>query len=280
MRHIATFLCGATLMFGGLVFAAPPTTEPAATTPEELVKTQLEVDALRKISDLKLSADQLKKLREMTENPAGDLPSASGDVDPDYDAALKSLHDAILSGDEGAIKAAKDRVSKLEYKLDIDRPSPDLTDAASKRANEALQLLTPHQLAGYIAWNADEIVDCHALLSDALGKCQDLSKDKFIALRDRVADEISSLLVFTAPGNPKPPIYQKIVKLMDHVRGMSHGGFQSQQIAIDDEISDLLSKLGPVRGIKNWTVREMAELLANPELHHAIDEYQKTVAAK
>jgi hypothetical protein len=35
-----------------------------------------------------------------------------------------------------------------------------------------------------------------------------------------------------------------------------------------------------VRGIKNWTVREMAELLANPELHHAIDEYQKTVAAK
>jgi len=279
MRCMTVFLSAATLLFGSVAFAGAATTEPSATTPDELVKTQLEVDALRTISELKLTTDQLKQLREMTENPAGDLPSASGEVDADYDAALSTLRDAILSGDGDKIAAAESRVSELEHKLGIDRPIPDLTDAAFARANDALKLLTPHQLAEYIAWSADDIVDCHTLLSEALDKCHDLPKDKFISLRDRVADEISSLVAFTPPGNPKPPIYQKIVKLMDRVRGMSQGSFESQQIALDDEISDLISKLGPIKGIRNWTARELAELLSNPEFHRAIDEYQKTIAA-
>jgi hypothetical protein len=266
------------LLFGTRAFASAATTEPFVITPEELVKTQLEVDALKTISDMQLTTVQLTHLREMTENPAGDLPSAPDHVDPDYDAALNALHDAILSGDKEKIETAKGRVFNLEAKLGIDPPSPDVTDAAFKRANEVMRLLTPHQFVGYIARNADDMVDCGTLLGDAVDKSHDLPKDKFISLRDRVAGEISALLDFTPPDSPKPPIYQKIVKLLDHVHGMSHDSLQSQRIALDDNISDILNKIGPLQGLKNWMDHRMALLLANPEVHHAIDEYKKAIA--
>jgi hypothetical protein len=246
-------------------------------SPGKLVKTQLEVDALSTLNDLNVTPDQLAAISDLSAGAAGAEPAPPAEVNANYAAALSALRDAILTRDEDKIDAAQQHVSDLEDQLDIDTPTPELTDAACAKVPDALKLFSPHQVAEYLAQNADDFPDVQALLSEAIDECRGLAKDQFADLRDDVADEISTVAGFKPTAAGKPPIHQKIVSFLNRVHALSDDDFKTQRAALGDEAKGLVKDIPAISGIRNWFEHELAELLANPELPRAIEEYQKAL---
>jgi hypothetical protein len=243
----------------------------------KFVKTQLEVDALSTLNDLNLTAEQLSAISDLSADTAGAEPAPPAEVNANYAAALASLREAILTRDEDKIDAAQQHVSDLEDQLDIDTPTPELTDAACAKVADAMKLLSPHQVVQYFAQNADDFPDVQALLAEAIDECRGLPKDQFTDLRDDVADEISTVAGFKPTAAGKPPIHGKIVNFLNKVHGLSDDDFKSQRSALVDEGKALVKDIPAISGIRNWFEHELAELLANPQLPKAIEEYQKTL---
>ena len=242
------------------------------------VKLQLEVDALTSLNDLNLSPDQLSALKDMAADTAGTLSEKPTPVTDEYISTLKFLRGALLAKNEDKIDLAEDRVGDLGDKQDDDS-EPDIaqSDAAKQKGPELLKSLSVKQVAEYVSANADEIDDPTQLVIEAIHQCRGMNDDDFANLREDTAQEMG---IFGGGSNPAktPAIAGKVKNLLNRAHKMSNSEYTDQQSQLEDEARKLVGGADPIPCLRHWMENEMADLLSNPELPHAIEEW--TAASK
>jgi hypothetical protein len=242
------------------------------------VKLELEVDALTTLNDLNLSKDQLSALKDLAADTAGTLSEKPTPVTDEYISALKDLREALLGRSEDKIDTAEDRVGDLGDKQDDDS-EPDVVQsgAAKKKGPELLKALSVKQVAEYLSANADDVDDPTQLLIDAIHQSRGMDDNDFADLRDDTAQEIG---IFAGGSNPAktPQVVNKVKNLLTKAHKMSNSDYATQQSQLEDDAHKLVGGGDPIPSMRHWMENEMADLLANPELLHATDEW--TAAGK
>lgn len=264
----------AAMDLGGVAVAAPPEAPPSSQPAETDATTlALEVDALSALNDLQLSADQATKLRDLAKGAAGTAHAAPGASDPDHLAATRALRKALLSGSDNAIDSAEGKLADVEDQMDADPdPMVDLTAQAKSSAEAAMKLLSPRQLANYLGSIADGVPDISDIIM-AIDDSHQLSQEDFVAERDRLAEDFVTLMGGIHP-KMQPKIGMRIKNLLDRARKMPDDQFAAKAADLHAEAAQLTGDLDPVVGLRHCMEREMAELLSNPQLPHALDEWK------
>ncbi|MGD0388480.1 MAG: hypothetical protein ABSC42_05935 [Tepidisphaeraceae bacterium] len=269
MRNPYTlFFAAALWLFIGSRFLQAQTDKPSGE-----VKLELQVDALSTLHDLNLTPEQLSALKDLASDTAGTLSDTPAPVTADYNAAMKDMRDALLSKDEDRIDSAEDKIGDAADKQDPDsEPDVEQSESAKTKAVTFLKTLSVKQVAGYIGQNAEDIDDPTELLLDAVHQSRDLSDDDFASLRDDTSKELGMLSGGVNPGKP-PKIVSKVNQLLTRVHRLSAEEYGDQQSALEDEARKLVAGMDPIPCLRHWMENEMADLLSNPELGQAIDDW-------
>ena len=256
---------------------APDAQAAATTAPARVDATNLslEVDALSALNDLQLSPDQVGKLRDMAKGAAGVAHAAPGGSDPEYLAATRALRKALLSGNANNIDTAEGKLADLEDQMESDPdPTVELSEAAKSTAEAAMKLLTSRQVAEYLGEISDGIPDASDVIS-AIDDSHQLSQEDFIAERDRLAEDFGTLAGGVKPAK-QPKIVMKVKNLLDRARKIPDDQFAAKVGDLHAEAQQLEEGVDPIPGLRHCMEREMAELLSNPQLPHALDEWKPT----
>ncbi|MGA2441591.1 MAG: hypothetical protein ABSH08_11570 [Tepidisphaeraceae bacterium] len=237
------------------------------------VKLELEVDALAAIHDLNLMPEQLSALKDLASNTAGTLSDTPAPVTADYEAAMKDMRDALLSKDQDRIDIAEDKMGDVADKQDPDsEPDVEQSGSAKTKAVTFLKSLSVKQVGDYISQNSDDIDDPAQVLLDAVHQSRDLSDDDFESLQDDTAEELGIFSGGLNPGRP-PKIVSKVDQLLTRIHHLSAKEYKNQQSALEDEARKLVEGMDPISCLRHWMENEMADLLSNPQLSQAIDEW-------
>jgi len=237
------------------------------------VNLEMQVDALSTLHDLNLTPEQLSSLKDLASDTAGTLSDTPAAVTADYKAAIKDMRDALLSKDEDKIDSAEDKIGDVVDKQDPDsEPDVQQSDSAKTKAVTFLKTLSVKQVAGYISQNADDIDDPTELLLDAVHQSRDLSGDDFTSLRDDTAEELGMLSAGANPAKP-PKIISKVNQLLNRVHHLKAQEYSDQQSALEDEARKLVAGMDPIVCLRHWMENELADLLSNPQLSQAIDDW-------
>jgi hypothetical protein len=195
-------------------------------------------------------------------------------IDAPYQAVQSALKDALLTGDPDKIDQAKEKVSDLEDNLDTtSQADVVLTDTSKNEVSQAAKLITIRQLAGFLGNNADDLPDPTEIALDVLDHSHGTTDDDFADMRDDAADQIGLLAGGVVLEN-KPRVVVKLLALLNKDRKLSDADFNSQHQALIDEVKKVTQDINPLVAIRHWTEEQLAQLLANPELAVALDEYK------
>jgi hypothetical protein len=269
MRYARALLLAA----GFLIFAATPRgfSQEAPLSPD--AKLQMEVDALSSLNDLSLTSDQLSSLKDMASDTAGALSQKPTPMSDIYKSAIVDLRVALLSKDADKIDSAEDKVDDLADKEDPDsQPDIDQSSAAKSKAEALLKMLSVTQVANFVSQNGGDLDDPAQTLLDAMHQCRGMSEQDFQDLRDDTSQELG---IYAAGVNTSktPAIIGKINRFLTKVHKLSNDEYSDQQSTLEDEARKLVGGMDPVNTLRHWLQDEMADLLSNPELIRAIDEY-------
>lgn len=237
-------------------------------------KLQLEVDALSTLNDLKLTPEQLSSLKDLASDTAGSLSEKPAAISDAYKTALSDMREALLSKDQDKIDSAQDKMDDLQDKEDPDSdPAVDQSSDAKTKAETLIKMLSVDQVANFVSQNADDIDNPTQLLLDAMHQCRGMSKDDFEGLRDDTAQELG---VYAAGVNPAKPsgMISRVNRLLNKVHSLSADDYNDQQSSLEDDARKLVGGLDPVLTLRHWLEDEMADLLSNPQLPQAIDEWK------
>lgn len=256
------------------IFAGPMSEIRADDAPSsDSVNLQLKVDALTSLNSLNLSSDQLASLKDICSDTAGSLSDTPAPITNAYKIALQNMHDALLSRDQDKIDAAEDKLGELSDAQDTDA-DPDVTqsDAAKTKAASFLKLLSPKQIAFYVADNADEIDDPAEVVLDAIHQCHGMDNDDFESLVQDTSEELNLLAGGANPAKP-PSIGGKAARLLRKAHGLSDDDFKNQLPSLEDEGKKLVANMDSIQCIRHWMEGEIADLLSNPQLGAALKEW-------
>lgn len=231
----------------------------------------LEVAALSSLYDLYATPEQMKALQGIAAETASKkgLESSPHPGRP-YRSGLVALRDAYVKNDDDEIGDCQERVDNLEEKMDHPPdPQVEVTDAARRRAGEALKLFTPTQIAEYISARSDDAPDPAGILVDTLGAVPGQGEKEFAALRKQTVDELSELLA-GADGAKRKSLGEEIGALIDRAHGMSAEDYKSRKGELEKEAHKLADPADPTAVLSNWVRRDMADLLSNPQLSAAL----------
>jgi hypothetical protein len=259
-----------TAVAAGFLCQAPDVRADAGGT--DVLKLQLEVDALSALSDLHLTPSQLSDLQGLASDTAATMPSAPMNVSDARASALQDLKAALIGGNDDKIGDAEDKASSLEDEVgDSDEPDIDQTDAAKGKVSQAVKLLTAKQLAGYIGENSDDVPDPGEILVDAVNQCHDLSSDDYASLKEDTTDQLGELAGGLTP-TKTPAIIGKSARFLDGAHKLSADEYKTQLPTLRDEARKLGGGIDPVNVIRHWAESDMADLLSNPQLPQALTD--------
>jgi hypothetical protein len=243
---------------------------------DDIQAVQIQVNALRMLRELRATPDQLRAVQQLSADTQASMKNVEAadphaTTAPSYTNAIKSLHDALLSEDDGKIEKAQDTVDDLEEKHDIDSDSwMDSTEPAREKANEAIKLFSAGQIANFIAVNSDDFPEPAQTLLSALQQCRGGSMEDFTSLRDDTAKEIAALM---AGGGSKhfKAVAKSVTDLLNKVRDLSDSDFTTQRADLEKTARDLTAA-DPVEILRHWLHFQMANLLSNPQLSEVLND--------
>ena len=248
-----------------LLAAAPPAGERGA-------ELRLRAEALDLIHEMNLTPAECQSLEKVADGAAGkvDKPERLGQP---LRQALNQLCDALARADEERIGELQDKVDELADKADLDDPWVDITDAAKKKAPDALKLLNAAQLTSLIAVGEGEIAGPAETLIDSLDEVRGGSDEDF---KDS-AREITDDVVVLANGfdADKSGLGEKVSAYLSRVHKLSDDEFKSKRHDLEEEARKIVGASDAFVVLRHWSEREMAELLSNPELTVALREWQR-----
>ena len=239
-------------------------------------KLQLEVDALISLNDLQLTHDQFTSLKDMITDTTGKVSEPSSPIAPGQKAALSNTRAALLEKDQKKIEDAEDKLDQIQDKQDPDSdPEVEQSEPAKEKAEGFLKTLTPVQVTHYLSENADDVHDPAQLLLSAVHRAQGLSEDDFGTMQDDTADDVRILLTGPHPNKPVQ-IGARVKHLLDRVHHLSADDYKTQQASLEDEARQIVGTPDPIVCLRHWMENEIADLLSNPQLGEAINEWPAT----
>jgi hypothetical protein len=132
-----------------------------------------------------------------------------------------------------------------------------------------LKLLTASQVAAYISDCADDISGPLEEMLDSLDELCTADSDDFVDLRDQVADDVA-LALAGLDVEKDTKISAEITAWLNKVRALSVDGVKMQSAQLKQEAKALVGDVDPLQVVRNYLLRDMAELVANPLLPAAI----------
>jgi hypothetical protein len=240
---------------------------------------ELQVAALTSIDDLDLTPRQMKDLHTMALDTASTALAvlSEGKKDPAYHDALLALRDALVSGNDDKIGDAEDKVDELREKLDLD-PNVDefpTTGAAKKKAEAALKMISTSQLANYISMHSEDVPDALDTIMDAIDQCKDGSRDDFDSLRQEAAQQVA-LLAAGPDQQANSDISKKVSDLLEKAYKMKDPGKHREEL--EEQARDITKSIDSFDAMRRWMLREMADMLSNPQFKTAISLRTKAAA--
>jgi hypothetical protein len=229
------------------------------------------VKALETIYALDLTPQQLKVLEQLAAGAADQRDRQPGQGPAVLSPALAKLGEAIMRG------AADDQIETLQDDADEYRDGDDvdlddavaLTATARKRAPDVLKLLTASQVAAYISGCADDISGPLEEMLDSLDELRTADSDDFVELRDQVADDVA-LALAGLDVEKDTKISAQITAWLNKVRSLGPTDFKMRSAQLQQEAKALVGEVDPLQVVRNYLLRDMAEMLSNPQLPSAI----------
>lgn len=249
--------------------ADAPATAPAGSS----ANVELQLAALNALNDLDLDTGQLKAIRTMLKSqsaPPATEPGEAGSAA--YQASLKSLCDAVIDDDAQKAADAEQKVDQLrtDEHLTVVTTVP-LTDFARTHASDLLKLLRSNQLGGYLAAHGDEVPDATGTILDAMDESRGKSDADYAPIRSEAVNQVSVLMCGVATGPDADKVQKDVGELLDHAHGMTDAQYKSGYRKLEKQTHAIVGELNAFTALQNWMQREMADLLANPELGAMID---------
>jgi hypothetical protein len=276
MRTWTTTLFAATLLLvGGAAFAASD--DPKKDGEPTLAELSLETKALRTLYNLRLTTEQMKMMAKLAKDTAEQARMRNpGKASDDYRKALTELRDALAAAnDDDKIGELEDAYTTLEEK---ESPTMDdtveLTGPARKHGPEVFKKMRPSQLASYVGFLAEDLVDPQDALVETLKEIRGLKGDDWKDRRDDVAEELGNLLGGLDEKKAKR-FNDAVVALVDKAKGLSDDEFKSKSAELEKEAEKLTGEVGPERVLRNRVEHTLAELLSNPRLGPALEKRLK-----
>ncbi len=231
----------------------------------------LEVEALQTLRGLSLTPAQLKALAVLAKEVA---PKArerkAGKASEKYRAALTELRDALRQNDADKIDTLTEKRDDLR---DAEKPDLDddveATDAAKRKAPEALRLLTAKQVIDHVG-TYEEVPDPLNLVKTALKDGLDLDDKEWKESRDETATDVGWLLAGFDDAKAGA-IAKRVSALLDKAHAWKGVELTKRQGDIEKAVQEIRGEVGPTDVLRNLLQRDLAELLSNPQLVNAIE---------
>ncbi|MBV9122630.1 MAG: hypothetical protein JO112_04675 [Planctomycetes bacterium] len=266
----ASFLMGMSLCLG--LVGASPAEEVKKSGPPSLNDLSLDIAALETLYYLRATPAQKEKLRDLAEETAdrSGVRQAAKASDK-FRHTMADLRLALLKEED---KRVEELAKQLEDLRKAENPELDdgveITDEARERASEALRLLTPGQVAGYVGAYAESIPDPLEQLLEALDKVRDLKPDEWKDLRDILSDEVG-WLVAGLDEEQASKVGDQVVQLLIMARALKEEDFQKQRPDLEKKARKIVGQVGPTDVLRHFLERSLAELLSNPRLQTVLD---------
>lgn len=241
---------------------------PAAPT-LNLAQISQEVQALIALGDLDLDAEQLQRLAKLAAGAASEDTPEPPKVSEAVQKALKDLHAALVKGDE---EKGADLRFKFEELKDKDNPDFnddfEVTDAAKKKVGAVLKLLNVRQLGGYIS--GLDLKEPHELLLEAFEEIRAKKGEEREKQIQQVSDEVTQMIA--GENNPQAKkTKEQVKKLLDQVAEMKDDDYEKKFPELEKRAKAIVGTADCVQVLRHLMEREMAKLLSNPQLAHAIE---------
>jgi hypothetical protein len=239
--------------------------------PEDLLTLHVQVEALEKLYQLEPTPAQLKALLALTEGTATKMPEADPvKASADFRKALTELRDALAADDDDKVAEAREKVEKLEESEKIEfEDRIDITEEAIKAAPQALRLLSPAQIVTYLHELEDEVPEPVDRVWTALEEGVSQNEKDWKEARDDAAEEVG-WLVAGFDNDETTRITDEMKKLLDREHKLKAEELAKEKDRIQKEIAKILGDFTPVDVLQNYMVRDLAELLSNPQLPAAL----------
>ena len=245
------------------------------------IDLELQVSALTSIDDLDLTAKQLKDLHAMSSDTAGTstpVPSG-GKKDPSYHTAALGPEGCgwwVVMTTRSAMRKTKS--TRFEKKLDIDPNGEEIatTGAAKKKADAFLKMLSTSQIANYISMHSDSIPDAFDTIMDAIDQCKEGNEDDFKSLRDEAAQQVA-LLAAGPEQQADSDVAKKVIELLNKAYKMKDPGKHRDEL--EEQARQITQSIDSFEAMRRWMLREMADMLSNPQFRKALAMRTKAAAA-
>lgn len=234
---------------------------------------ELQVAALTALQELDLTADQLKQLEKIAEEIEPGKAPAAPPMSNDYRSAMSALRDALVADDDEKISDAQDKVDGIRDKEKLD-PDHDVdpSESARKQSAAAIGILSSSQLAGFIAIHSEDVPDPVETLVDAVVQSHD-KPDEYAAIKAEAVDQVSLLLAGFDKA-AQQPIAQRAAEWIEQAHKAASSA-EPDRTELESSARQIVGSPDPFLVLHHWMEREIAGLLANPELREALAERLK-----
>jgi hypothetical protein len=232
----------------------------------------MEVQALRTLYNLRLTTEQMKELAKYAKDTAEPARKRNqGKASDEYRKVLTELRDALAAAsDDDKIGDLEDAFTELEEKEKPDMDdSVEATAAARKRAPELFKKMRPSQLASYLGFLAEDVVDPQDVLVSTMKEIRSANNEEWKDRRDDLAEELGWLLGGVDEKKAQK-VNDQVVAFLNKVKALSDDEFKAKQADLEKEAEKLAGDVGPERVLRNRVERTFAELLSNPRLQAAL----------
>jgi hypothetical protein len=207
-----------------------------------------------------------------------DVINTAIDKKADCVAAIHRLYADSASGNDEQAALDMDQVYKLEDKYEINfDPTVVVSDDARVQAKVIFDVLTPRQIAQYLAVRGQVVPDPSQILLSALDQCRHLTDADF----EEYSRCLAERLVVLTHGLDSPPddtVERQVKALLRDARPLSDEEFASQKDDLRSR-SEQAVACDPIELIHHAVEWDLANFMANPQAKAMSDMRARQVQA-
>jgi hypothetical protein len=255
--------------------AAPANVARPADPKDDLHVLYHQISALNTLHEFRATPAQLDALGKFAKTTAAKPGKHKAvKVSDELRKTMTDLHAALLDGDPDKIDELYETFQDLLEKEKVEFDEVAITPAARKATADFLKKLSPRQVAGFIAANAEEFPEPQEKIVKAFDEVRKLPAKKWEAERDDVADEIGWLVGGLDTAAEKK-VKGQVVSLLNKVRALSDADFKEKRGDLEKEAKGVAGEVGPTEVVRHYVEHAAAELLSNPQLPAALEAKMK-----
>jgi hypothetical protein len=243
----------------------------AAEGKEDAAQLSLQVAALQVLYQFDASPAQMEALAKLAKDAAKPRARKSK-ASEKVRKALADLRDALLEGDEDKITERTDQMDDLRSAENSDLDDAiETTPAARKSAPEALRLFSARQVHAYLGnYDEDDLPDPLERMTEAMKTGRSLAAADWKTLCKEASEEVGWQLAGLDEGAAKK-VADKVTALFEQSRRLNNDEFKSKQPDLEKAARDIVGDVGPTEVLRHLAERDLADLLANPQLPSALE---------